>query len=99
MRQTFLRVILFGLIISAGSTLTALADDRTETRLITVAGEAEVKVVPDEVVFDVTVQTINKDLRVAKNQTDDRLKKLIELTRRYQIGASDVQTDYIRLEP
>jgi len=68
-------------------------------RLITVAGEAEVKVAPDEVVFDVTVQTINKDLRLAKNQTDDRLKKLIELTRKYQIGAADVQTDYIRLEP
>jgi uncharacterized protein YggE len=80
-------------------TLTALADDRPEMRLITVAGEAEVKVAPDEVVFDVTVQTINKDLRLAKNQTDDRLKRLIELTRKYQIGAADVQTDYIRLEP
>ena len=68
-------------------------------RLVTVAGEAEVKVVPDEVVFDVTVQTINKDLRLAKNQTDDRVKKVIDLTRKYQIGATDVQTDYIRLEP
>jgi len=98
MSQTFLRIILCGLVISC-STLTALADDRPEMRLITVAGEAEVKVAPDEVVFDVTVQTINKDLRLAKNQTDDRLKRLIELTRKYQIGAADVQTDYIRLEP
>ena len=98
MSQTFLRIILCGLVISCG-TLTAFADDRPEMRLITVAGEAEVKVAPDEVVFDVTVQTINKDLRLAKNQTDDRLKKLIELTRKYQIGAADVQTDYIRLEP
>jgi len=98
MIQTSLRIVLCGLLIGAG-TFTALADDRTDTRLITVAGEAEVKVAPDEVVFDVTVQTINKDLRLAKNQTDDRLRKLIELTRKYQIGAADVQTDYIRLEP
>jgi uncharacterized protein YggE len=98
MIQTFLRVTLYTLVISV-STLTALADDRTDVRLVTVAGEAEVKVVPDEVVFDVTVQTINKDLRLAKNQTDDRVKKVIDLTRKYQIGAADVQTDYIRLEP
>jgi uncharacterized protein YggE len=98
MNQIFLRIILGVLVIGTG-TLTTLADDRPETRLITVAGEAEVKVAPDEVVFDVTVQTINKDLRLAKNQADDRLKKLIDLTRKYQIRAADVQTDYIRLEP
>jgi uncharacterized protein YggE len=98
MTQTFLRLTVCGLLITLG-TLTALADDKTEMRLITVGGEAEVKVAPDEVVFDVTVQTINKDLRLAKNQTDERLKKVIDLTRRYQIRAADVQTDYIRLEP
>jgi len=98
MFKVFLRIVLCGLVIG-GVTLTTWADDRIETRLITVAGEAEVTVAPDEVVFDVTVQTINKDLRVAKNQTDDRLKKLIDLTRKYQIGAADVQTNYIRLEP
>jgi uncharacterized protein YggE len=75
------------------------ADDKPEPRLITVTGEAEVLVVPDEVVFDLTVQTLNKELRVAKAQTDERLKKLIELTRRYNVEARDVQTDYIKLEP
>ena len=98
MTQTLLRIILCALLISAGIS-TALADDKTEMRLITVGGEAEVKVAPDEVVFDVTVQTINKDLRAAKNLTDDRLKKLIDLTRKYRIAPADVQTDYIRLEP
>src|SRR6185503_13310873 len=68
-------------------------------RLITVTGEAEVNVPPNEVVYDLTVQTIHKDLRTAKNQTDDRLKKIIELTRKYKVLAKDVQTDYIKLEP
>ncbi len=76
------------------------ADDKPQQpRLVTVTGEAEVRVVPDEVVFDLTVQTLNKELRTSKAQTDDRLKKLLELTRRYGVAAEDVQTDYIRVEP
>ena len=79
--------------------LAAAADDKPEPRLITVTGEAEVLVVPDEVVFDLTVQTLNKELRVAKSQTDERLKRLIDLTRRYNVAPRDVQTDYVKLEP
>jgi len=92
------RFVLITIILLAGC-LTTYADDKSEIRLITVGGEAEVKVAPDEVVFDLTVQTINKDLRIAKSQTDDRLRKVLELTRKYKILPSDVQTDYIKLEP
>ena len=81
------------------ASLPALADDKVLPRLITVTGEAEVRVVPDEVVFDLTVQTLDKNLRQAKAQTDDRLKRLVELTRRYGVEQKDVQTDYIRVEP
>jgi uncharacterized protein YggE len=79
--------------------LPVMADDKPEPRLITVTGEAEVLVVPDEVVFDLTVQNINREMRLAKTQTDEQLKKLLELTRRYNIDPKDVQTDYIKLEP
>jgi uncharacterized protein YggE len=75
------------------------ADEKGSPRLITVSGEAEINVAPDEVLFDVTVQTINKDLRQAKSQTDERLKKLMDLTRKYKIAPQDVQTDYVKLEP
>jgi uncharacterized protein YggE len=85
------------LVISAS--MSVCAQDKQEPRLITVTGQAEVNVAPDEVVFDLTVQTINKDLRTAKSQTDDRLRKVIELTRKYKVQAKDVQTDYIKLEP
>ncbi|MBC7929469.1 MAG: SIMPL domain-containing protein [Rubrivivax sp.] len=79
--------------------LPALAQDKDLPRLITVTGEAEIRVVPDEVYFDVTVQTFNKELKAAKAQTDERLKKLVELTQRYGVEAKDVQTDYISVEP
>ncbi len=91
---SFATVLIFVL----SSSLPALAED-PPVRLITVTGEAEVNVPPDEVVFDLTVQTIHKDLRTAKTQTDDRLKKVIDLTRKYKVLAKDVQTDYIKLEP
>ena len=93
---SFALVALFALSIS---TMTVFADDPPGVRLITVSGEAEVKVAPDEVVFDVTVQMLNKDLKTAKSQTDDRLRKVLDLTRKYKVQAKDVQTDYIKLEP
>ncbi|HEV7890390.1 MAG TPA: SIMPL domain-containing protein [Pyrinomonadaceae bacterium] len=78
---------------------TAFAEDKPEPRLVTVAGEAEVNVAPDEVVFDLTVSTFNRELRVAKSQTDERLKNIIALTKRYGVADADVQTDYINLVP
>ena len=98
MRNQVLRLSsVIGIILCAF--LIAMADDKPEPPLITVTGEAEVNVVPDQVSFDVTVQTFNRDLRQAKASTDERVKALIALTRRYGIAAEDVQTDYIKLEP
>ena len=98
MRFLTSRVFAAGALLLAAS-LPALADDAALPRLITVTGEAEVRVVPDEVVFDLTVQTMDKNLRQAKAQTDERLKRLVELTRRYEVAPKDVQTDYVRVEP
>lgn len=98
MRITFLKLSsVIALILCAF--LIAVADDKPNPPLITVSGEAEVNVVPDEVSFDVTVQTFNRDLRQAKALTDEKVRGLIALTRKYGIAAEDVQTDYIKLEP
>jgi uncharacterized protein len=77
----------------------AAAQDRSEPRLVIVAGEAEVSVSPDEVVFDVTVQTFNKVLKTAKTQTDEQLKGLIALARRNGVAEADTQTDHIEVRP
>lgn len=75
------------------------AQERVAPRLVTVTGEAEILVVPDEVVFDVTVQTFNRDLRLAKSQTDERLKSLIALARRHGVAERDIQTDHVNIGP
>lgn len=77
----------------------AQEQQRPAPRLVTVTGEAEILVVPDEVVFDVTVQTFNRDLRTAKVQTDERLKNLIALARKHGVAERDIQTDYINIGP
>lgn len=84
------------LLLAAG---VAAAQERPEPRLVTVAGEAEVSVSPDEVVFDVTVQTFSKVLKTAKTQTDEQLKGLIALARRNGVAEADTQTDYVKVEP
>ena len=94
-----MKVALRIILILVATSIAVCGQEKPEARLITVSGQAEVNVAPDEVVFDLTVQTVDKNLRTAKNQTDDRLRKVIDLTRKYKVLAKDVQTDYIKLEP
>lgn len=79
--------------------LSAWAGDRPEPRLITVTGDAEVKVAPDEVILTVGVETWNKDLGVAKSQNDERVRKVLALAKEFKIKPKHVQTDHISIEP
>jgi uncharacterized protein YggE len=77
----------------------AAAQQRPEPPHVTVAGEAEMNIAPDEVRFDVTLQGFNKELRHAKTQVDERLKGLIGLARMHGVAESDTQTDYVKVAP
>ena len=77
----------------------APARETPEPPHVTVAGEAEMNVAPDEVRFDVTLQHFGKELKAAKTQTDERLKGLIALAKRHGVAESDTQTDYVKVEP
>jgi uncharacterized protein YggE len=75
------------------------AGQETNPPLITVTGQAEVKVVPDEVIFNLEVVTLNLNLQLSKRENDERVKKILTLARSYQIDANDVQTDYLQITP
>ena len=66
---------------------------------ISVSGEAEVRVIPDQVVLTLGVQTWDEDLDDAKNRNDRIIQKVTALAERYNIPAKHVQTDYINVEP
>lgn len=97
MRQT-LRAGAAASLLLLAATVTA-AQDSPEPRLVTVAGEAEVSVSPDEVVYEVTVQTFSKVLKTAKTQTDEQLKGLVAVVRRNGVAEADMQTEYVRVTP
>ena len=77
----------------------AAAQERPEPPHVTVAGEAEMNVAPDEVRFDVTLQHFGRELKAAKTQTDEKLRGLIALARKHGVAESDTQTDYVKVEP
>ncbi len=77
----------------------AAAQEKREPPHVTVTGEAEMNIAPDEVVFDVTLQAFHKELKLAKTQVDERLKGLIGLARKHGVAESDTQTDYVKVDP
>jgi hypothetical protein len=67
--------------------------------VITVTGDAEVRVVPDEVVLTLGVETWDVDLELAKRENDDRVRRVVEMAKRHGVRAEHIQTDYIDIEP
>ena len=71
----------------------------SEPRRITVSGEAEVRVVPDEVILTLGVETEDADLQIAKVENDQRVARILSLAEEHGIEAKHVQTDHISIEP
>ncbi len=87
-------LLIFALALSAS---TGFAQNTSEPPLITVSGQGEVMVPPDEVSFRLRVVTMDRDLPTAQGTTDRTIKTLLALARKYQIPPAQVQTDHISL--
>jgi hypothetical protein len=68
-------------------------------RTVTVTGEAEVRVVPDEVILTLGVETWDKDLGRAKEQNDRIVARVLALAGERGVPAEHVQTDYVSIDP
>lgn len=75
------------------------APEAEEPGIITVTGDAEVRVVPDEVVLTLGVETSAQNLEFAKEQNDEQVKTILEIAQNYGIEARYIQTDHISIEP
>jgi hypothetical protein len=64
-----------------------------------VTGDAEVRVVPDEVILTLGIETWDKDLQVAKGQNDEIVTRVLALAEEYGIEPQHVQTDFVSIEP
>ncbi len=105
--RTFVKVLALSIILIGVSMIPFLAISRQPAaaqssaapHAITVTGSAEVRVVPDEVVLTLGVETWDKVLSVAKNQNDERVKRIIAAATDQGIPAERIQTDFIGIEP
>ncbi len=79
------------------SATSVFAQSAIERPLITVTGQAEMMVVPDEVAFSLRVVTMEKELTAATVKNDQVVKSLIALAQKYQVPPRQVQTGHISL--
>jgi len=77
----------------------ACGGNRPAPRLVTVTGEAEVRVVPDEAVVTLGVETWDKDLAIAKRHNDERVKNVLAVAKQYDIAPANIRIDNITIEP
>jgi uncharacterized protein len=70
-----------------------------EQRLVTVTGDAEVRVVPDEVILTLGVETWNKDLGTAKRANDAIVSRILALVADHGIAPEHAKTDYVGIQP
>lgn len=71
----------------------------SDNRFITVMGNAEVRVVPDEVVLTLGVETRNIDLKKAKQENDSIVQNIFKVAIDQGIKEEHIQTDLFDIEP
>lgn len=68
-------------------------------RTISVSGDAEVRVVPDEVILALGVETSNVDLEAAKAENDRLAGATIAVVKEHGVEDKHIQTGHISIEP
>ncbi len=94
-----LTLILIGVFVLVGWATGNEPQPAAETGTITVNGEAEVRIMPDEVILRLGIETSDKALTTAKQQNDRIVAKVLALAEQYAIPPEHVQTDYLGIEP
>jgi len=74
-------------------------DNCSHPRIISVSGNAEIKVPPDEVSLTLGVDSHDKDLAIAKVDNDKRIKKLLSLAHAAGVDPKNIQTSALTMGP
>jgi len=93
--RTLHALTLAGALIVASPALAADSTDRT----ITVEGQAEMRVVPDEVLLTLGVETDDMDIGAAREQNDRRVAAIVAAAATSGITGDYIRTDYLDIEP
>ena len=74
-------------------------DNCSHPRIISVTGNAEIKVAPDELTLTLGVDSHDKDLAIAKVDNDKRIKKLLNLAHASGVDPKNIQTSALTMGP
>jgi uncharacterized protein len=66
---------------------------------VSVIGEAETSVAPDQVSFTLEIVTANKDLAPAKQSNDAAAERTLTIAKSFNISPDDIQTDSLTVTP
>lgn len=77
--------------------ISSFAQTDKDRPVVAVSGQAEVMVVPDEVVFKLESENVDLDVNKAKEKTDEDVKKILAIAKSYKVAPQNIQTDYIRI--
>ena len=66
--------------------------------VVSVTGDAEVKVIPNQVLLSLGVETRDRNLAPAKAKNDSAVRSVMNAISKFQIDPTDVQTDVIRVD-
>ncbi len=80
-------------------TSAAIAQGYDPRRTISISGEGEIKVAPNEVIINFAVETNNDDLDAARAENDKKVSAVIALCKKLGVEEKHIQTDYLTVEP
>lgn len=75
----------------------ARAQFASQGNIVSVSGDAEIKVVPNEVVLALGVETRDRSLAAARTRNDEAVRNVLAAIHGLQIDPADVQTDFIHI--
>ena len=68
-------------------------------RTITVTGQAEIKVAPDEVLLSIGVETDNMDIARARADNDAKIKAIVAAATAQGIRSEHIKTEFLDIQP
>jgi uncharacterized protein YggE len=68
-----------------------------QSNILSVTGDAEIKVVPNHVVISLGVETRGRSLPAARAQNDTAVRSVLAAIHSFQVDPTDVQTDFIQV--
>ncbi len=99
------KLILLGLLLAFASVVSCSdmssqpLPTSTVVRTISVSGNAEIKVIPDQMIIYLNVETWDKLLSVSKKQNDTIVRKVLALAEKYKIEPKYFQTSQFTVYP